>query len=191
MKNFHLNIHSCSRAVLCLKLSGPNLQRTLMLIASTDPCCVLTKGTLMWHHFSTNIRMQLNWENLPSSFGFLCSAAAAECEYMVPVISDQINDAIELRAVLATARDFWKRCRLPAQEDTVGMGMEVEEATSWILSGVISLPWGEKFPYCYWSTWHLAGLFQKPHTVPHDNCNCMWRLQPWSVRSNRHAVVMH
>lgn len=53
----------------------------------------------MWHYSSTNTRMQLNLERLPSSFGFLCSAAVG-CEYKVHVISDKTNEASELRAFL-------------------------------------------------------------------------------------------
>lgn len=138
-----------------------------MLIASTDPCHVLTKGTLTWHCFSTNVRMQLNLEHLPSSFGFLCWAAVG-CEYTVLVVSDQINEASELRAFLGHYWRFFKEVQTPSTWkqsicDRHGDG----SGGSQELNPLCSLPWSEKFHYCYCSTWHLPGLLQKPHTVPH------------------------
>lgn len=65
----------------------------------------------MWHCVSTNIRMQLNLEQLPSSFGFLCSAAV-EHEYTV-LRSDQVNEASDPRAFLGYCWRFLKEMQTP------------------------------------------------------------------------------
>lgn len=111
-------------------LNGP----ALILIASTDPCCALRKGTLTWHVSSTNTRVQLNLGHLPNSFGFLCSTAVGS-EYTVLVISDQITETSEIRAFLGYYWRFLEELQTPSTQKRslcrpnkaymMDMGMEV------------------------------------------------------------------
>lgn len=113
-------------------LNGP----ASILIASTDPCCVLRKGTLTWHVSPTNTRLQLNLGHLPNIFGFLCSTAVRS-EYTVLVISDQITETSELRALLGDYWRFLKEMRTPSTQKRslcrpnraymMDMGMELGE----------------------------------------------------------------
>lgn len=140
-----------------------------MLIACTDPCCVLTKGTLMQHCFSTNVRMQLNLEHLPNSFGFL-SSAAVRCEYMVPVIPDQLNEASELRAFMGHYWRFLKDMWTPSswKEHIWGRHRNGSGGTQELN------PFCGNQPTLKWAVTllelqHMAltRVMAEPHTVPH------------------------
>lgn len=145
-------------------LNGPNLERTSMLIASIDPYRVMTRGTLPWHIFSTNVRMQLNLGHLPSSFIFLCSAAVGS-EYTVLVISDQITETSELMAFLDHYWRFLKEIQTPSTRKrflwrynkAYVVGVEVGKAMGWIPSAAISL---HRSPYFHCSS--LTGEFVTP-----------------------------
>ena len=165
-----------------------------MLIASIDPCCVLTKGTLLWHCLSTNIRMQLNLEHLPSSFGFLCSAAVG-CKYTILVVSDQINEASELRAFLGHYWRFLKEVQTPSTwkqsiSGRHGDGSEGSQELKTLCSNQLTLKWEVSLLLLQ----HVAltrVIAEASHSSSYVNCNYVWWLHLWSVRSNRHAMVMH